>query len=204
MRARRFASLLFILAAVACVSWSLLAQGQAPTKTPAPASKPAPAATAAAAKTAAPATKAGANLAQLMRAILFTNSNVIFSAQSHDPAAVKPDDDPSQATDPLKGQYGGWQAVENSSLAIAEAANLLAVPRMCSNGKPAPIHNADWIKYVDGLRAAGLASYKAAQSKRQDAIVDVSDTVTTACANCHDVYREKTPAQGGLAARCTK
>jgi hypothetical protein len=27
--------------------------------------------------------------------------------------------------------------------------------------------------------------------------------MATACANCHDVYREKTPQQGGLKARCT-
>ena len=62
-----------------------------------------------------------------------------------------------------------------------------------------PVQNADWGKYVQGLRDAGMASYKAAQTKSQDKIVDVSDQVTTACANCHDVYREKTTAQGGLA-----
>ena len=32
----------------------------------------------------------------------------------------------------------------------------------------------DWIKYVDGLRTAGRAAYKAAQSKDQDAMVTVS------------------------------
>jgi cytochrome c556 len=49
-----------------------------------------------------------------------------------------------------------------------------------------------------------MAAAKAAQSKNQDAIVDVSDKMTTACSNCHDVYREKTEKQGGTAARCTK
>jgi len=149
--------------------------------------------------------QADGNLLQVMRGILFTNSNVIFSAQSHDPAAVKRDDDPTQSTDPLKGTYNGWEAFENSSIALAEAANLLTIPgRVCSNGKPVPVQNADWIKFVQGLREASMASYKAAKSKSTDAIVDVSDTLTTACANCHDVYREKTPAQGGMAARCTK
>jgi hypothetical protein len=152
-----------------------------------------------------PAVMADGNLLQVMRGILFTNSNVVFFAQSHDPAAVPRDVDPTQSTDPLKGTYNGWEAIENSSIALAEAANLLTIPgRVCSNGKPVPIHNADWIKFVQGLRDASMASYKAAKSKSQDAIVDVSDTLTTACANCHDVYREKTPAQGGMAARCTK
>ena len=54
------------------------------------------------------------------------------------------------------------------------------------------------------LRTAGMAVYKAGQSKDMDKIVEVSDTVATACMNCHEVYREKTPAQGGNAARCTK
>ena len=145
-----------------------------------------------------------ANMLQLMRGILFPNSNVIFAAQNDDFAKTPPAKDPSLATDPIAGIYGGWQAAENASLALAEAANLLTIPRSCSNGKPAPVQNADWQKFVQGLREAGLASYKAAQMKSADAMLDASDKMTTACANCHDVYREKTDKQGGLAARCTK
>jgi hypothetical protein len=140
-----------------------------------------------------------------MRGVLFPNSNVIFAAQSQDPASIKPDEDASMSTNPLTGLFGGWQAVENSSLALAEAANLLGIPwRACSNGRPAPVQNADWGKFVQALRAAGVAAYKAAQSKNQDAILEVSDQLTTACENCHAVYRDKTPAQGGLANRCMK
>ena len=151
------------------------------------------------------AVKPDANLAQLMRGIVFPNSNVIFATQSVDPTTIKKDADPTAAVNPLAGTFGGWDAVENSGLALAEAANLLSVPgRVCSNGKPVPMQNADWAGFVQGLRDAGMAAYKAAQSKSQDAIVDVSDKVTTACSNCHNVYREKTDKQGGLAARCTK
>ena len=88
---------------------------------------------------------APANLNQLMRAVLFVNSNVIFAAQDAHPAGVKPDEQTLTSTNPLSGLYGGWQAVENSSLALAEAANLLTVPgRVCENGKPVPTGNADW------------------------------------------------------------
>src|SRR5215831_1679446 len=59
-------------------------------------------------------------LGQLMRGIMFPASNVIFAAQSKNPADVKPAEDPSTATDPLNGSYGKWEAVENSALAIAE------------------------------------------------------------------------------------
>ena len=145
------------------------------------------------------------NLQQVMRGILFPNSNVVFSAQTVDPTTVKKAADPTAATDPLASIYGGWEAIENSGIAMAEAANLLIVPgRLCSNGKPVPMQNADWQMFVKGLRDAGMATYKAGQSKNMDQVVDVSDTVATACMNCHEVYREKTPAQGGEAARCTK
>jgi hypothetical protein len=140
-----------------------------------------------------------ANLGQLMKGILYPNSNVIFAAQSQNPADVKPASDPSLATDPLASTYGKWEAVENSALALYEAANLLTVPgRKCANGKPVPLQNPDWPKFVQGLRDAGLTVYKAAQAKNQDKIIDAADAMTTACANCHDKYREKPT----LAARC--
>ena len=145
------------------------------------------------------------NLNQVMRGILFPNSNVIFAAQNEDFAKIQQDKDPSLATDPLKSIYNSWTAVEDSGLALAEAANLLMIPgRVCSNGKPAPVGNAEWGKFVAGLRDAGMEAVKAARAKNQEAIVDVSDKMTSACAACHDVYREKTDAQGGTAARCTK
>lgn len=147
----------------------------------------------------APAQQVEENLAQLMRGILFPSSNVIFFAQSEDPEKVPPAKDPALATDPLANSYGKWQAVENSALALAEAANLLTIPgRKCSNGLPVPIGNADWPKLVQGLREAGRKAYKAAQSKDMDKILDAADTMTAACSSCHDKYREK-PA---LADRC--
>jgi cytochrome c556 len=140
-----------------------------------------------------------ATLAQLMKAILFPNSNVIFFAQGEDPAKVLPAKDPSIATDPLADTYGKWEAVENSALAIAESASLLTIPgRKCSNGLAVPIGNADWPMLVQGLRDAGITAYTAAQSKNMDKILDAADVMTTACSNCHEKYREKPT----LAGRC--
>jgi len=101
---------------------------------------------------------------------------------------------------PTKPSLGGWSAVENSSLALSESANLLMVPgRKCSNGKDVPMQNEDWPKFVQGLREAGMAAYKAAQSKSQDKVLEATDAMTTACANCHEKYRDK---PGGVEARC--
>lgn len=187
-------------ALIACALASAACLGIAGAQTPAN-SKPATAPRAATA----PAGQVQANLAQVMRGILLPASNIIFYAQSNNPADVKPAADPSSATDPLASTYGGWTAVENSALALTEAARLLTVPgRLCSNGRPVPVTNADWPKFVQGLRAAGADAYKAAQAKSEDKMLDAAGNVSTACQNCHDVYREKTEAQGGLKGRCTK
>src|SRR5262245_54128183 len=143
-------------------------------------------------------------LNQLMRAVQFPLSNVVFSSQGDDPAAVKQDDRPSAATDPLRSVFGGWQAVENSGLALAESATLLTIPgRLCANGTPVPVQNADWIRFVQGLRDAGNAAYVAAQTKNQDKMLEVSEQVAVSCSNCHQVYR-KAGARGmnDLTSRC--
>ena len=157
-------------------------QAQTPAPSKAKAKSPAPA----------PVRQPPATLAQLMKGILYPSSNVVFAAQGDNPADVPPAKDPATSVNPLASSYGKWEAVENAGLAIAEAASLLTVPgRKCSNGLAVPAANADWPKLVQGLRDAGLTAYKAAQSKNQDKILDAADAMTTACANCHDKYREK-------------
>jgi len=176
---------LFWVTAVASAAMTVPAFA-APAQASGGGAKPKPAATAAA-----PASKVEANLLQLMRGVLYPASNVIFAAQDDLAKQPKPED-ASTSPNPLTTTYGGWQAVENAALAIAESANLVMMPgRMCSNGKPAPIGRADWVKDVQRLREAGRAAYKAAQKKDTDAIVEVSGTLSDACSACHDVYREK-------------
>ena len=134
-----------------------------------------------------------------MRGVFFPNANVVFSAQSHDPALAKRDIEGSRSTDPVASVFGGWEAIENSGLALADTADLLLVAgRACSNGRPAPVQDAAWKRFVQELREAGLASYAAAQAESQDQILDVSDRLTMACGNCHSTYREP----GGAAGRC--
>ncbi len=136
-----------------------------------------------------------ANLAQLMRGTLYPESNVIFAAQDQNPADVPRAKDPNMATDLLTSSYGKWQAVENSALALAEVANLLSIPgRKCANGVDVPVQNADWAKFVQQLRDAGMAAYAAAQTKNQDKVIDITDQLTKACQNCHLRYREKRAA----------
>src|SRR6202167_4205017 len=170
------------LLVVSAISTSLIdrvyAQSQA-------AQSPAPAAAAA----------TPANMAQLMRGTFYPESNVVFAAQDVNPADVPHAKDPSMATDPLESSYGKWQAVENNALAIAEVADLLTVPgRKCANGLDVPVKNADWAKFVQELRDAGMTAYAAAQTKDQDKMTAAADVMTTACQTCHVKYRERKTA----------
>jgi hypothetical protein len=86
--------------------------------------------------------------------------------------------------------YAGWPGVEASALALADMAPLLLTPRSCANGKPAPVDHPKWKDGVDQTVAAGLAAHKAAQTKSLDAMLEVTEQLTTACASCHDVFRD--------------
>jgi hypothetical protein len=139
-----------------------------------------------------------ANLNQLMRALFFPNSNTVFFTQRYDPAEVKRADEPSGSTDPLTGVFGGWEAVENSALTLADSADLLLTPgRKCSNGRDVPIGNADWAQLVNGLRDASMVSYKAALTKDRDKLIMASEVLALSCSNCHNKYRP-----GNSANRC--
>lgn len=151
------------------------------------------------------------NLAQVMRGILFPSSNIIFNVQGQDPGARK-----SAYVQGLTafswvdwgaGIYSGWELVDFAAVSVAEAAPLLLTPgRRCENGRPVPVERADWIKFTRELVDAGRAAYRASQSRNQEAVAASTDQLATACANCHEIYRDKpggTPTDpSNKAARC--
>ena len=146
------------------------------------------------------------SLNQVMRGILFPNSNIIFDAQDKDPAAKPDEKDPAAAAHPFAGTYGGWEAVENASIALGEAANLVSLPgRKCANGLPVPLTDPTFQKGLAALPEVSKLAYKTAMEKKQDAILDVADKLTQACATCHDVYRDiqKDGKPVGIEGRCS-
>ena len=135
-----------------------------------------------------------ADLNQLMRGVLYPAANVVFFAQADNPGDVKfiPGHDPGMSTDPLTSTFGGWVAVENAALALAESANLLTIPeRRCSNGAPVPTKDPAWVMFVQEVRDASMKAYKAAQAKDQDKMIELSETLSTACAGCHRKWRDR-------------
>lgn len=137
-----------------------------------------------------------ADLRQLMIGMFYPASNVVFAAQD-DLSTFKQAEDAASSPNPLTSIYNGWQAVQDAALSLSEASNLLLLPgRSCSNGQPVPLSRPDWAAYVQVLREASADAYRAAQSKSQDAMLTVSDTLTRACDACHKAYRDKYPNTG--------
>jgi S-disulfanyl-L-cysteine oxidoreductase SoxD len=146
------------------------------------------------------------NLAELMRAIAFPNSNTIFNVQIKDPDAQPkkaPASSPFDYADWGTTVYTGWLAVDQAAVAIAETAGLLLTPgRRCQNGRAVPVDRADWKQYVAALEQAARLAHRASQARNAEAFVDISEKLNDACANCHKVYRDKGGTEGSGAARC--
>ena len=140
------------------------------------------------------------NMAQLMRGVFFPNSNLIFTVQTRDPAAPAPKPSPEQqgqgfsVFDWGQGIYAGWQMIDNAAIAIADASPLMLMPGIrCENGRLAPINDPDWIKFTDQMIAVARKTYKASQSRSQDAVSEDTGDLADACAACHQAYREVRP-----------
>ena len=158
-----------------------------------------------------------ANLQQLMRGMMFPDSNIIFTVQSHDPAEKKKygntanDDGGFNWSQWGTDLYAGWDIVDYASLALAESAPLMLTPgRSCQNGKPVPVNDPDWIRLTKEMAEVGRAAYRASQTRNQEKVSDISNDVADACLNCHVMYRDRLapgkgpgdPANNEL--RCTK
>ena len=138
-----------------------------------------------------------ANLLQIMRGVMFPESNVVFAGQS-DVSKIPQATQAEISTDLLTSAFGGWQGVENSALGLAESADLLVLPgRTCANGKPVPVTEAAWVKYVNGMRDAALEAYKAAQAKSTDEMLDAGGALSESCMACHNVIARTGRARQG-------
>ena len=150
--------------------------------------------------------QAEGNLAELMRAIAFPASNIIFNVQIKDPQTQPkkaPASSPFDYAEWGTTVYPGWLAVDQAAVAIAETAPLLLTPgRRCQNGRPVPLDRPDWKQYVAALADVGRLAHRASQARDFEAFVDISDKLNDACANCHKVYRDKGGTEGSGASRC--
>lgn len=139
-----------------------------------------------------------ANLQQLMRGVMFPNSNIIFTVQTHDPGEKKKADNATTADGGFNWSqwgsdlYTGWDIVDYAGLALAESAPLMLTPgRSCQNGKPVPVNDPEWIRFSKEMAEVGRAAYRASQTRDQEKVSDISGDVADACLHCHAVYRDR-------------
>ncbi|MEE2963478.1 MAG: hypothetical protein VX427_04940 [Acidobacteriota bacterium] len=138
----------------------------------------------------APAREPVGNLAQVMRAILFPNSNILFDTQSNDPDAPPEAAGDGGASSRFASIYTGWPLVETAAIALAESAQLIAMEgRLCQNGKPVPLGDEAFMQYTRDLVDVGRRAYAVAQTKDLEAMSEMTNEVAGACENCHSAYR---------------
>ena len=136
------------------------------------------------------------NLAQLMRAVFFHNSNLIFSIQEMEAADLPPKPPPSRPDgltifDTGLLLYTGWPVVENAATALADASALMMLPGLrCENGRAAPITEPDWIRFTDQMISVARRTYRLVQMRDREAVSAYTTDLSNTCNACHRVYRD--------------
>jgi hypothetical protein len=145
-------------------------------------------------------------VAQLMRGIHFPNSNLIFTVQTHDPAAP-PKPAPSGAqSDGFSvaawgaGIYTGWQVVDNAAVALIDVSPLLLVPGLkCENGRDAPVGDPEWIEATQEMIAVAKKIYGASRDRNRERVSELTGDLSDSCAACHRLYRDVRPREARAA-----
>jgi hypothetical protein len=145
------------------------------------------------------------NLAELMRAIAFYNSNIVFNAQVKNPGDVKKKGMPIPFDYMEFGftVYDGWLLMDQAAVALTETAPLFLTPgRRCQNGLPVPLDRPDWKPFTEEVVKVGQKIYAASKARDHEALKVLSDELNQTCANCHKIYRDNGGSEGSGANRC--
>jgi hypothetical protein len=134
-----------------------------------------------------------------MRGSVFRDANIIFDVQQIDPGApVNPHNirEGETTTSAFSNVYVGWQVVENAAVMLDESVDVMLKPRMCANGIPAPVGQADYRKTAEGLRLVARDILRAAQAENRDKVIELTEPLSNACAACHQIYRDPEGPKG--------
>ena len=141
------------------------------------------------------------SLAQLMRGIMFPNSNKLFDLQSIEPGTELPEMSPetTEAVSAFMGPassrfasvYRGWPEVEGAAVALADGAKLaMLAGRVCENGVAAPVDQADYIEGARLLEESAMKVLDAARIQDYDAASFAVNFLVESCSHCHSPYRD--------------
>ena len=141
------------------------------------------------------------NLAELMRGIMFVNSNKLFDLQSIEPGTELPEmsSEASEAVSAVMGPtsarfasiYRGWPEAAGAAVALADGAKLAMLEgRLCENGVAAPVDQADYIEGARLLEESSIKVLDAVRLQDYDAASFAVNFVVESCSHCHKTYRD--------------
>lgn len=109
--------------------------------------------------------QATAAMSELMTRIIQPTSDAVFYV-----SRFPPEDD------------AAWREMENSTLMLAESANLLLVPGYVQASE-------QWLRDTMLMRDAAVAAWEAAQARDIDALMDLNGALYESCESCHNAAR---------------
>lgn len=109
--------------------------------------------------------QATANMSELMTRVIQPASDAVFYV-----SRVPPEDD------------AAWREMENSTLMLAESANLLLVPGYVQASD-------QWLRDTLLMRDAAVAAWQAAQARDIDALMGLNGALYESCESCHNATR---------------
>ena len=109
------------------------------------------------------------------------------------PGAITPDGI-EKMVEELSGKEIAKGKLEADSAGLAQMGNeIAAIAEVSLAKKPAKDEGkkkvADWVKWSNDMRGAGLALAAAAKKKDPAALKKAADKANTSCSKCHDVFR---------------
>ena len=108
-----------------------------------------------------------ANVRELHDLMISPASDAVFAASSNEALDAK-----------------GWTTARNQAIVLAESGNLLMVgTRVRDNGT--------WMKMSRAMVDAAALATAAAEKKDAKALAAATDSITTACMECHRPYRDQ-------------
>ena len=76
-------------------------------------------------------------------------------------------------------------------MALADGAKLAMLPgRLCGNGEPVPIDQAEFIEGARLLEESAVKVLDGARSQDYEAVWDAINYINDSCTHCHKTYRD--------------
>ena len=88
-----------------------------------------------------------------------------------------------------------WELIAEHAIQMAAAGTLITLPGTGPNDLTLT-QQADWKKWSRAMSDAGLAAFRASESKDMKALVAANSQLVDSCEGCHKQYKPSLPSEG--------